>query len=222
MVVLRADIFPRLSSMLQQNALGLSDFKMEVQRIGCIFCRKTRVEILLIIAKGIDKINDLVGRWISILTLIMVLVTVLIVVLRYGFSIGFIWMQESVRFMHGFVFLLCAAYTFLHNGHVRVDIFYAKMSDRGKARVDIIGTVLFLIPVCLAILIYSFDYVLNSWRDTEGSLEERGLHAVYLLKTCIWIFAISMIAQGLSRIIHCTALLLNNGNVERRREGEVF
>ena len=127
------------------------------------------MKTFLNIARIIDGVNDAVGRWMSWLTVFMVLVTVIIVVLRYGFSIGFIWMQESVRFMHGFVFLLCAAYTFLHNGHVRVDVFYAKMSDRGKARVDIIGTVLFLIPVCLAILIYSYDYVLNSWRETEGS-----------------------------------------------------
>ena len=180
------------------------------------------MKIFLNIARIIDEVNDAVGRWMAWLTVFMVLVTVIIVVLRYGFSIGFIWMQESVRFMHGFVFLLCASYTLLHNGHVRVDIFYANMSARGKARVDIIGTVLFLIPVCLAILIYSYDYVLNSWRETEGSLEERGLHAVYLLKTCIWIFAISMIAQGLSRIIHCTALLLNHGSVERKKEGEIF
>ena len=180
------------------------------------------MKVLLAIARWIDAVNDTLGRWMASLTLIMVLVQVIIVVLRYGFSEGFIWMQESVRFMHCFVFLLCAAYTLLHDGHVRVDIFYAKMSERGKARVDIVGTVLFLIPVCAAILFYSHDYVLNSWREMEGSLEERGLHAVYLLKTCIWIFAISMIAQGLSRIIHCTALLLNNGTVERRREGEVF
>ena len=180
------------------------------------------MKTLLNIAKRIDEINDLLGRWVASLTLIMVLVTVVIVVLRYGFSIGFIWMQESVRFMHGFVFLLCAAYTLLHNGHVRVDIFYAKMSERGKARVDIIGNIVFLIPVCIAILLYSYNYVLNSWIEMEGSLEERGLHAVYLLKTCIWIFAGTMIAQGFSRIIHCTALLLGRGVTEQSSKVETF
>ena len=178
------------------------------------------MKILLNVATRIDKINDLLGRCISSLTLAMVLVTVIIVVLRYGFSIGFIWMQESVRFMHGFVFLLCAAYTLLHNGHVRVDIFYAKMSDRGKARVDIFGTIAFLIPVCFSILFFSYNYVLNSWVQMEGSLEERGLHAVYLLKTCIWIFAVTMIAQGLSRIIHCTALLLGYEASDHPKEVE--
>ena len=180
------------------------------------------MKTLLNIAKRIDEINDLLGRWVASLTLIMVLVTVVIVILRYGFSIGFIWMQESVRFMHGFVFLLCAAYTLLHNGHVRVDIFYAKMSERGKARVDIIGTIVFLIPVCIAILLFSYNYVLNSWVEMEGSLEERGLHAVYLLKTCIWIFAGTMIAQGFSRVVYCTALLLNCGVTDQKSEVENF
>ncbi len=154
------------------------------------------------------------GRCMVTLTLAMVLVTVVIVVLRYGFSIGFIWMQESVRFMHGFVFLLCAAYTLLHNGHVRVDVFYLKMTPKKKAMVDIFGTVFFLIPVCSVIMIYSWDYILNSWREMEGSLEERGLHAVFLLKTCIWIFAISMILQGLSLIIRSLRVIRDSSNGE--------
>ena len=162
---------------------------------------------LLGLARAIDAFNDRLGRAISWLTLVMVLVTVVIVVLRYGFNIGFIWMQESVRFMHSFVFLLCAAYTLLHNEHVRVDVFYLKMSERRKAWVDIFGTVAFLIPVCSVIIYFSLDYVVNSWEQLEGSLEERGLHFVYLLKTCIWIFAGTMILQGISLIIHSIATL---------------
>ena len=166
------------------------------------------MKFLLHVARIIDKFNDTLGRIVASLTVAMVLVTVVIVVLRYGFSIGFIWMQESVRFMHGFVFLLCAAFTLLHNGHVRVDVFYLKMTARRKAMVDIFGTVFFLIPVCAVILIYSWDYVLNSWREMEGSLEERGLHAVFILKTCIWVFAISMILQGCSLIIKSLNVLV--------------
>ena len=168
------------------------------------------MKILLTIADVIDRCNGLLGRVVASLTLAMVLVTVVIVVLRYGFSIGFIWMQESVRFMHGFVFLLCAAYTLLHNGHVRVDVFYLKMSRRKKAIVDIFGTIFFLIPVCSVILFFSWDYILNSWREMEGSLEERGLHAVFILKTCIWIFAISMILQGLSLVIRSLSVLVGS------------
>ncbi len=163
---------------------------------------------LLRVARAIDRINDMMGRAVAWLTLVMVLVTVVIVVLRYGFNEGYIWMQESVRFMHTFVFLLCASYTLLHNGHVRVDVFYSTMSERRKAMVDIFGSLVFLIPVCTVIIYYSWSYVLNSWAGLEGSLEERGLHAVYLLKTCIWIFAATMILQSLSRIIKGAAIIL--------------
>ena len=161
----------------------------------------------LAVARAIDAVNDRLGRATAWLTLVMVLVTVLIVVLRYGFQIGFIWMQESVRFMHAAVFLLCAAYTLLRDEHVRVDVFYLKMGARGRAAVDLAGTLLFLIPVCAAIVLYSGDYVLNSWAECEGSLEERGVHAVYLLKTCIWLFAATVILQGVSRAAAAAATL---------------
>lgn len=161
----------------------------------------------LAVARIIDAANDRLGRATAWLTLAMVLVTVLIVVLRYGFQIGFIWMQESVRFMHAAVFLLCAAYTLLRDEHVRVDVFYLKMGARGRAAVDLAGTLLFLIPVCAAIVLYSGDYVLNSWAECEGSLEERGVHAVYLLKTCIWLFAATVILQGVSRAAAAAAAL---------------
>ncbi len=166
----------------------------------------------LALARAIDAVNDRLGRFAAWLTLVMVLVTVLIVVLRYGFEIGFIWMQESVRFMHAAVFLLCAGYTLLWNEHVRVDVFYLKMDERRRAAVDLAGTMLFLVPVCVIIVLFSGDYVLNSWAECEGSLEERGVHAVYLLKTCIWIFAVTMILQGLSRAAHAVATLLGAGN----------
>ena len=162
---------------------------------------------LVAVARAVDAVNDRVGRGVAWLTLVMVLVTVLIVVLRYGFEIGFIWMQESVRFMHAAVFLLCAGYTLLWNGHVRVDVFYLRMTPRRRAMVDMFGSALFLIPVCVTIVLFSGDYVLNSWAECEGSLEERGVHAVYLLKTCIWAFAAAMILQGLSRMAHAWATL---------------
>jgi TRAP-type mannitol/chloroaromatic compound transport system permease small subunit len=75
----------------------------------------------------INLINRVIGETVSWLTLLMVLVTVLVVVLRYGFNIGFIWMQESVRFMYSAVFLLCAGYTLFKDKHVRVDVLYLSL-----------------------------------------------------------------------------------------------
>lgn len=159
------------------------------------------------IVAAIDRLNELIGRWIAWLTLFMVLVTVVIVVLRYGFNIGFIWMQESVRFMYAAVFLLGAGYTLKHDSHVRVDMLYERMGLQRRAWVDLLGTLLFLFPVCFSVIYFSWDYVLNSWADFEGSIEERGLHAVYLLKTCIWLFAGLLILQGTATVIRTTRSL---------------
>ena len=144
----------------------------------------------------IKKINVSIGKFFSWSLLIMVITTFVIVILRYLFNIGFIWMQELVRYLYASVFMLCAAYTLANDEHVRVDIFYSKMEYKHKTIVNMIGTSIFLIPVCLAILYYSYTYVINSWTQLEGSLEERGLHAVYILKTFIWAFAIMLILQG--------------------------
>ena len=151
--------------------------------------------------KFINKTNTRIGKSFAWLLLIMVILTCIIVVLRYLFNIGFIWMQELVRFCYAMVFLACAAYTLAEDEHVRVDIIYSNLSSKSKSIINIAGSIMFVIPVCLAIIYYSFNYVVNSWAQLEGSLEERGLHAVYILKSFIWIFAILLIFQALS-IIH--------------------
>ena len=158
----------------------------------------------------INLINRVIGETVSWLTLLMVLVTVLVVVLRYGFNIGFIWMQESVRFMYSAVFLLCAGYTLFKDKHVRVDVLYLSLSERKKAIVDLLGSIFLLLPVCFVIFYYSWSYVLNSWQQLEGSIEERGLHLVFLMKTFIWLFAILVSMQGLATVINSLIILKNN------------
>jgi len=158
----------------------------------------------------INLINRVIGETISWLTLFMVLVTVLVVVLRYGFNIGFIWMQESVRFMYSAVFLLCAGYTLLKDKHVRVDVLYLNLSEKNKALVDLIGSIFLLLPVCFVIFYYSWSYVLNSWEQMEGSIEERGLHLVFLMKTFIWFFAILVSMQSIAIIINSVTILKKN------------
>ena len=148
----------------------------------------------------INNFNLKIGELFSWLLLCMVSLTCLIVILRYLFNIGFIWMQELVRFFYAAVFMLCAAYTLVENAHVRVDIFYSKMSEKNKNLVNILGSIFFLIPVCFITFFYSFSYVINSWMQLEGSLEERGLHAVFIMKTFIWLFSFMLFAQALSII----------------------
>ena len=151
--------------------------------------------------ESINKVNIALGKFFSWSLLIMVILTFVIVILRYLFNLGFIWMQELVRYLYASVFMLCAAYTLANDEHVRVDIFYSKLKNRHKIIINIIGSLIFLIPVCLCILYYSYTYVINSWMQLEGSLEERGLHAVFLLKTFIWAFAIMLALQSIFIIL---------------------
>jgi TRAP-type mannitol/chloroaromatic compound transport system permease small subunit len=135
-----------------------------------------------------------IGRTISWLSLAMVLVTFLVVVLRYAFDAGSIAMQESVTYMHAVLFMLGAAYTLQLNGHVRVDIFYQRFSRRGRAWVDLLGTLVLLIPVCLFILTSSWHYVAESWSIHEGSREAGGLPYVYWLKTLMVMMPVLLLA----------------------------
>jgi TRAP-type mannitol/chloroaromatic compound transport system permease small subunit len=157
----------------------------------------------------IDKITDNTGKLISWLTLFMVLLTFLIVVLRYGFNVGWIAMQESVLYFHGTVFMLGAAYTLKADGHVRVDIFYQNFSIKGKALVNFLGALFLLLPVCIFIFYISFDYVATSWRIMETSSEAGGLPLVYLSKSLLLIMAITLSLQGVSEICRNLHTLLS-------------
>jgi TRAP-type mannitol/chloroaromatic compound transport system permease small subunit len=137
----------------------------------------------------------------------MVLLTFLIVVLRYGFSLGWIAMQESVMYLHGMVFLLGAAHTLRVNEHVRVDIFYRRFSPKKQATVDIFGSLLLLMPVNIFIFMVSFEYVIRAWRVLEASQEAGGIPAVFLLKSLILIFSLTMLLQGIAEVIRNVAKL---------------
>ena len=146
----------------------------------------------------IDALNERIGQFAAWLVLAMVFITFLVVVLRYGFNFGRISLQESITYLHAFVFMLAGAYTLKHNQHVRVDIFYQDMSTHSKSKVDLFGTLFLLLPFVGFILWVSFDYVLNSWKLLEGSREAGGLPFVYILKTLIPLMAMLLFLQAIS------------------------
>ena len=160
------------------------------------------------LAGRIDALNDTVGKAVAWLALAMVLVQFTVVVMRYVFGIGSIFMQESIIYLHAVVFMVGAGYTLLHNGHVRVDIFYREASARRKAVVDLAGVALFLLPVCGLIWWGSWPYVANSWRVFEGSRETSGIQAVFLLKSVILVFVALVVLQGLSMAARSVIVLL--------------
>lgn len=137
------------------------------------------------------------GRTVAWLTLGMVLLTAVIVVLRYGFSLGWIWLQESLTYLHVIVFSIAMAWTLQQEGHVRVDIFYTNMSARKKALVDLIGTCVFLIPFCIFMMAISWTYVASAWHTLEGSHEAGGLPLVYLLKSLILVLPSLLLCQAI-------------------------
>lgn len=159
------------------------------------------------IAGLIDALNERVGRTLSWLTLLMVLVQFVVVLQRYVFGIGSIWAQESIVYMHGTMFMLVAGYTLLHNAHVRVDVFYRTAAPRTKARIDLLGTLFLLWPLCYLILHVSLPYVAASWGSFEGSRETSGIQGVYLLKSVIILFVVLLALQGLSTVIHALRIL---------------
>jgi TRAP-type mannitol/chloroaromatic compound transport system permease small subunit len=165
------------------------------------------MQILIGMVRLIDRTNEWIGRAVSWLTLAMVLIACFVVLMRYGFAWGRVWIQETYVWMHGIVFMLGAGYTLLHNGHVRVDIFYRPASARFKAWVDLFGSLLLLAPVVVMVLWFSWPYVIESWSMFEASREAGGLHGLFLLKTVIPGFCILILAQGLSLAAHSILVL---------------
>jgi TRAP-type mannitol/chloroaromatic compound transport system permease small subunit len=161
------------------------------------------------IISTIDRITDLTGRMVSWLTLAMVFMTVVIVVLRYYFGSGSIALQESITYLHGIVFMLGIAFTLQRGGHVRVDIFYRGFSARRKALVDLIGGLLFLVPISLLVFIFSWDYVAASWAIGETSEERSGIQGIYLLKTLLLMMPVTLLLQGLAEILKSAQVLLD-------------
>jgi TRAP-type mannitol/chloroaromatic compound transport system permease small subunit len=173
------------------------------------------------IASLIDLLNEGVGRFVALTTIFMVVITFLVVVLRYGFSIGSIALQESVMYLYAYLFMAGAAYGLKHDGHVRVDVLYNRMSTRGRAIVDLAGSLLMLLPTFAFILYSSWTYVLTSWARREGSPETGGIPFVYGLKTAILILGVLMLLQGVAQAVKALLVITGHGGeLPHTREGQ--
>jgi TRAP-type mannitol/chloroaromatic compound transport system permease small subunit len=162
---------------------------------------------LTLLADRIDRLTAAVGHAAAWCALLMVLAQLVVVLLRYGFGAGSIWLQESIVYAHAALFMLPAAWTLQQDGHVRVDIFYAEATPRVKALVDLLGALVFLLPFSLALAWLSLPYVARSWASFEGSRETSGLPLVFALKTLIPAFALMLGLQGIARAIRAWLIL---------------
>ena len=117
-------------------------------------------------------------------------------------------MQETYVWMHAYIFMMGAGFTYLKDDHVRIDIIYKSSSSTYRALVDIMGNILLLLPFLYIIWIFSFPFVYKSWLMSEISREAGGLRMLYLLKFAILIFVILLVIQTFSRIINNILFIL--------------
>jgi len=181
---------------------------------GC----EAKVNGLITFVNLVDRLNERIGRGVAWMTLLMVLLTFLVVILRYVYAVGWVWLQESYVWLHGMVFMLGAGYTLLHNGHVRVDIFYRPNGLRYKAIIDLFGSLLLLLPLVGVVVYVSYDYVLDSWLRLESSREAGGLPALFLLKTVILLFCLLIGLQGLSLAARSFLVLIGHPEFQPEEE----
>ncbi|VAW96046.1 TRAP dicarboxylate transporter, DctQ subunit, unknown substrate 6 [hydrothermal vent metagenome] len=160
-------------------------------------------------ARLIDKTIDMLGNGIAWMTLAMVVVMAVVVILRFAFDIGWVWLQESVNYLHAYIFMLGAAYTLRHDGHVRVDVFYRQMSTKRKALVDLLGTLFLLIPVSGFIFYASWAPTIEAWTALEGSQRTGGLDFAYILKSSMLLMPALLILQGLAISIQKFLIILD-------------
>lgn len=150
------------------------------------------------IIRAIDRINTWVGKLAGCVALLMVFVVTTDVIMRYAFDTTFVAVQELEWHLFGILFLLGAGYTLLVDGHVRVDVFYQRLSPKGQAWINLIGVLFFLLPGCYLVLDTSWQFFSMSYAIGEGSPDPGGLPARWALKAFIPIGFSLVTIQGVS------------------------
>ena len=153
------------------------------------------------LAGALERVNSLIGNILCWAALAMLLLQFVIVLLRYVFGYSYIFLDEGVLYLHASLFMLGAGYTFLVNAHVRVDIFYAKCTERTQARIDLFGHLFLLTPALVLLIGFSWPYVRGSWAIMEGPISVGGIPASYLLKTLIPAYCVLLLIQGIAAFI---------------------
>ena len=175
------------------------------------------MKLLKYICAWIDALNDYVGRAVAWTTLLLVLVTFVDVVMRYFFNTSYVFTQELEWHVFAFIFLVGAGYTLKNDGHVRVEVFYGKLSRKGRAWTNLIGVLFFLIPSCLMFIKTSIPFVVKSFEIMEGSPDPGGIPYRFLLKSCIPVGYTLLLLQGISLGLN-SLLLLTGATTETGKE----
>ena len=165
------------------------------------------MRLVVLYIRAVDALNGAAGRILALGLLAAASVCFLGVVLRYGFGIAFVWMQDTYVWLNAAGFTLGAAFALRADAHVRVDVFYRPAPPRRKAWIELAGTLLFLLPTLAVIAFYTYPAVRLSWIYSEGSQNVGGLPGLYLLKACVLGFCAAMALQGLAQAGRAALLL---------------
>lgn len=162
------------------------------------------------LCRWIDTLNEWVGRGVAWATFLVVALVFVDVVMRYAFKTSFVFVQEMEWHLFAFIFLMGAGDTLLKEGHVRVDIFYQKMTPRGQALVNLLGVIFLLIPGCWLIIVTSGKFTYTAWNILEGSPDPGGIPYRFLVKACIPVGFALVLLQGLSLGIKSALTLMGH------------
>ena len=160
------------------------------------------MSILMKICQLIDALNERIGRGVAWVTALLVVVIFIDVMMRYAFNTSFVFTQELEWHLFGFIFLIGAGYTLLHDGHVRVDVIYQRLGFKGRAWINLVGVLIFLIPGCLMVISTSWRFTMTSFAMLEGSPDPGGIPFRFIIKGCIPVGFVLLLLQGLSLGIH--------------------
>lgn len=167
------------------------------------------MRILSLLIRAICRFNQALGYIFSWFTLGIVLICFTVVVLRYFFSTGFVWMQDLFVWLNGIMFMGIAGYTLMQGQHVRVDIFYRPATVKRKALIDLIGSFIFIGPFVYTIILFALPYVRRSWRLLEGSANYGGMPGLYIVKSFIIVFAVVIALQAIAMVCRSILILRN-------------
>lgn len=164
------------------------------------------------LVRSLDQLTRTLGVITSWLCILMALLTCFIVVMRYAFGTGSIALQETSTYMHAAIFLLGACVALQNSAHVRVDIIYRGLSSNAKHWIDLIGHIVFLLPLCAFMVYISWGFVASSWAIQETSADAGGLAFVYLLKTLIPVGASCLALQAVAELTRAVQGVLKGDN----------
>ena len=160
------------------------------------------MKVLRALIGWIDAINEWIGEGVAWVTLGLVVVVFVDVVMRYLFNTSFVFTQELEWHLFGFIFLIGAGYTLLHDGHVRVDIIYQRLGPMGRAWTNLIGVIFFALPGCFMVVVTSWKFTHNAWLVMEGSPDPGGIPFRFLIKGAITAGFVLLFFQAFSLGIH--------------------